>query len=304
MTSGLIQMRRWSVCVWLLLLPAWNLAQGMTAVSARFAAVHGAVKFSPPDGNEQQAHKGDSIRAGTVIETSAESGALLKPLPSLRMVIQRESKVRFDGANIGPDGTGHVTCSILAGRVLFRIDPSMGGPRVKVTVLTEEGVITTHGGASQHGGGKNPVLKGDAAAPSEATTWTVQHEQGRTVVAVDEGTSHVSVAKNDASQGGNAEGEVEVPQGSVIWLFNRGGGKVDAEIVDTLTGRVLDPAGRTLTGRADLVQLSRKQLVTPSSEGTTTELLGPPPGVLPPGPTNPDLSSPRPVLPVVSADTP
>jgi hypothetical protein len=285
-------------------------AQQGTLVSARFASVKGVVMISTTGGGEKQAQKGDSIRAGTVITCGTTSGALLKPLPMLRVIIYPETKIRFDGADTLPGGGGNVTCSILAGKALFHIDQNARGeegpsvPSIKVTVVTDEGVIVNKPGTeSQQGGG----TKKEDTKQITAATWTVQHDEGRTVVAVGEGASNVSIGKGSSAANGDVGGQVEVPKGSVIWLFNRDG-KIEAELVDTMTGKVTNLTGGSSQGGSDLVEQSKKQLVTPSSSGTTETFSTPTsqPGTTTPGgsPTNPDLSTPTSPLPVVSADTP
>ncbi|MCB1277996.1 MAG: hypothetical protein KDL09_15530 [Prosthecobacter sp.] len=267
--------------------------------------------ISTSNSGEKQAQKGDTVRAGTVISCGLESGALLRPLPTLCVVIYPESKVRFDGAGVSSGG-GTMNCSIVSGKALFHIDPldssfgrSRGGHEINVTIVTEEGVITTSSTSEElaHGGGKQPVEPG---SKQPAATWTVQHEEGRTVVAVGEGTSNVSIGKGTVAVNGDVGGHIEVPKGSVIWLFNRGGGRIDAALVNTLTGRVTNLTGGPSNGN-DLVEQSKKQLVTPSSGGTTSTT-GPtmPQTTSTPTdpPSNPDLSTPRGELPVVSAETP
>ncbi len=295
---------------WLLtLLAAGHLhAQQGTAVSARFASVKGVVMVSTSGGGERQVQKGDSIRSGTVIQCGLEAGALLRPMPKLSVVIYPESKVRYEGADVMQGGSGHLECSILAGKALFHIDPPAPdadpakAPRIEVTVNTEEGVIVNRTG------GQQKTEAGQPAGQTRTATWTVQHDEGRTVVAVGEGSSDVSIGKGSAAGNGDFGGQIEVPEGSVIWLFNRGG-KVAAELVDTLTGKVTNLTGGLSQG-GDLVEQSKKQLVTPSSSGTTTTLSQPTTnpgggtGTTPTTPTNPDFSNPLPTLPVVSADTP
>ncbi|HRH95553.1 MAG TPA: hypothetical protein PLB55_06435 [Prosthecobacter sp.] len=290
-----------------LLLAAQVHAQVITPVSAKFASTKGTVMVSTSNGGEKPAQKGDSIRSGTVISCGLESGALLKLLPTLRVVIYPESKVRYDGGGVASGGGGAVNCSILSGKALFHIDPlSQGGnersdaPRIKVTVVTEEGTIVNSLGKSKQADGAKPGEK-----PNTAATWTVQHEEGRTVVAVGEGASNVSIGKGTAAANGDIGGQIEVPQGSVIWLFNRGG-KIEAELVDTITGKVTNLTGGPSHG-GDLVEQSKKQLVTPSSGGTTStvDTTTPQSTSTPTGsPSNPDLSTPRGTLPVISPDTP
>ena len=302
-----------SLCWLLVFLTAGSLlAQQGTHVSARFAAVKGVVMVSTGGLGEKQVHKGDSVRSGTVITCGAESGASLKPLPTLHVVIYPDTKVRFDGADTNSEGGGSVMCTILAGKALFHMDQGSQGtsketpPAIKVTVVTDEGVIVNKMGG--------PPEANDSTQPTDKTTqkitgatWTVQHDEGRTVVAVGEGLSQVSIGKGAAASGGDVGGQVKVPQGSVIWLFNRGG-KIEADLVDTQTGKVTNLTGGSPSGGSDLLAQSKQQLVTPSSSGTTTTIGGTPtstPGTLPTNPSsNPDLSTPQKPLPVVSADTP
>jgi|GEM_PF-2226744 len=303
-----------SLCWLMVFLTAGALnAQQGTHVSARFAAVKGVVMVSTGGLGEKQVHKGDSVRSGTVITCGAESGASLKPLPTLHVVIYPDTKVRFDGADTNSDGGGSVMCTILAGKALFHMDQAPQGsqgtsketpPAIKVTVVTDEGVIVNKmGGPPESNEGTQPTDK--TTKQITGATWTVQHDEGRTVVAVGEGLSQVSIGKGAAASGGDVGGQVKVPQGSVIWLFNRGG-KIEADLVDTQTGKVTNLTGGTPSG--DLLAQSKQQLVTPSSSGTTTTIGGTStntPGTLPTNPSsNPDLSTPQKPLPVVSADTP
>jgi hypothetical protein len=307
-----------SFCTLLTLLVAGALnAQQSTNVTARFAAVKGVVMVSTAGLGEKQIHKGDTVRSGTVITCGAESGASLKPLPTLHVVIYPDTKVRFDGADAHSDGGGSVMCTIIAGKALFHIDQTPQGPQgtpsgketqppVKVTVVTEEGVIVNKmGGPPQPNDNTQPGDK--TTRQITAATWTVQHDEGKTVVAVGEGMSQVSIGKGAAAGGGEVGGQVKVPQGSVIWLFNRGG-KIEAELVDTNTGKVTNLTGGSSSSPSNLVEQSKQQLVTPSSSGTTPSTFGTPsstPTTLPTNTSsNPDLSTPQKLLPVVSADTP
>ena len=317
-SGSLLKRRRQPLflCVLLALFVAGQLlAQQGTTVSARFAAVKGVVMVAAQDGGEKQVHKGDTIRSGTVISSGAAAGASLKPLPSLYIIVYPDTKMRFDKADVHSDGGGNVMCSIMAGKALFHIDQSAQGnsnskdlpPVIKVTVVTEEGVITNNmGGKPEHSDTTKPGDK--TAAQITAATWTVQHDEGRTVVAVGEGQSQVSIGKGAAAANGEVGGQVKVPQGSVIWLFNRGG-RIEAELVDTQTGKVTNLTGGTPSG-SSLVEQSKQQLVSPSSNSTTSTPGTPPgipstPGTLPTNTSShPDLSTPQKTLPVVSADTP
>lgn len=289
-------------------------AQQGTHVSARFAAVKGVVMVSTEGLGEKQVHKGDSVRSGTIIICGADSGASLKPMPTLHVIVYPDTKVRFDGADIHSDGGGSVMCTILAGKALFHMDQPPQGPEgtsketqpaIKVTVVTDEGVIVNKMGGPPEANDTNQPA--DKTTHITAATWTVQHDEGRTVVAVGEGLSHVSIGKGAAAGGGEVGGQVKVPQGSVIWLFNRGG-KIEADLVDTQTGKVTNLTGGTTSGASDLLAQSKQQLVTPSSGGTSTTTTTTPtstPGTQPTTPSsNPDLSTPQKPLPVVSADTP
>ena len=323
-TSGANPLRaRWQqsliVCgMWFMLAVVPSLhAQSGTSISARFSAVKGVVKVSLSTGGEKTAQKGDSIRSGSVITSGATSGASLKPIPGLYIIVYPDTKIRFDKASLNADGGGGVMCSILAGKALFHVDESTfnsrsmagfggsGPPNIKVTVVTDEGVIINNMGGRQqsYGGGPQTTI----------ATWTVQHDEGRTVVAVGEGTSNVSIGKGAAASSGEVGGQVSVPQGSVLWLFSRGG-KVDAELVDTQTGKTTNLTGGSSGGGA-LVEQSRQQIVSPSSSGGNGGSGGSPGGSPSPFPTgppstptipssNPDLSTPQKPLPVVSADTP
>lgn len=285
-------------------------AQQGTHVSARFASVKGVVMVSTGGMGEKQVHKGDSVRSGTVITCGAESGASLKPLANLHVIIYPDTKVRFDGADAHGDGGGSVMCSIISGKALFHIDQKSQGPQegkdasppIKVTVVTEEGTIVNNmGGKPEAGDAGDGTTKQITAA-----TWTVQHDEGRTVVAVGEGMSHVSIGKGSAAGSGEVGGQVKVPQGSVIWLFNRNG-KIEADLVDTNTGKVTNLTGGSTSNPSNLVEQSKQQLVTPSSSGTTSTFTTPTstPGTQPTNTSsNPDLSTPQKPLPVVSADTP
>ncbi|MDB6006787.1 MAG: hypothetical protein JWR15_3774 [Prosthecobacter sp.] len=314
-----LRRRHLPLCALLALLAAAPLsAQQGTNVSARFAAVKGVVMVSTVGLGEMQVHKGDTVRSGTFISSGAQSGASLKPLPTLHVIVYPDAKVRFDGADAHSDGGGSVMCTIISGKALFHIDQAPPGPQsaaggkeaqppVKVTVVTEEGVIVNHmGGKPQADDNTQPTDK--TTKQITAATWTVQHDEGRTVVAVGEGMSKVSIGKGAAAGGGDVGGQVKVPQGSVIWLFNRGG-KIEAELVDTNTGKVTNLTGGTASGPSNLVEQSKQQLVTPSSSGTTPpSTFGTPsttPTTLPTNTSsNPDLSTPQNPLPVVSADTP
>ena len=301
-----------SLCLLLSLLATGSLgAQQGTTVSARFAAVKGLVMVSSQGGGEKQVHKGDTIRSGTVISSGAAAGASLKPLPSLYVIVYPDTKMRFDSADVHSDGGGNVMCSIMAGKALFHIDQSLQGstdgkelpPVIKVTVVTDEGVITNNMGGKPEP--SDPAKPGDKTSTQiTAATWTVQHDEGRTVVAVGEGLSKVSIGKGSAAENGVVGGQIKVPQGSVIWLFNRGG-KIEAELVDTQTGKVTNLTGGP-SGGTNLVEQSKQLLVTPSSSGTssTPGTPGTPSNMPSNTPTNPDFSTKRNDLPVVSADTP
>lgn len=298
-------------------------AQEGTSITARFSSVKGVVMISISGDGEKPAQKGDTIRSGTVISCGADSGASLKPLPTLHIILYPDSKVRFDRADINSDGGGSVMCSIISGKALFHVDeapisgpgsgngPGTPPPVIKVTVVTEEGTIINNMGGTPK---PDEVKPGDATTPTViiTATWTVQHDEGRTIVAVGEGLSNVSIGKGSAASGGEVGGQVKVPQGSVIWLFNRGG-KIEAELVDTNTGKVTNLTGGS-SGGSNLVEQSKQQIVTPSGGGggggggggTSTPSFTP--GVTPGTPntpsSNPDMSTPQKPLPVVSADTP
>lgn len=313
-----------AMTVLLLAAPPTLRAQG-TSITARFSAIQGVVMFSLSGGEEKPAEKGDTIRSGTVISCGADSGASLKPLPTLHIILYPDSKVRFDSANINSDGGGSVMCTIISGKALFHVDDNVPGspgggsgggagnppPPIKVTVVTDEGTIINNMGSQPQSTGNGQP--GDANTPLViiSATWTVQHDEGRTIVAVGEGLSNVTIGKGSAATNGEVGGQVKVPQGSVIWLFNRGG-KIEAELVDTNTGKVTNLTGGSSSG-SNLVEQSKQQIVTPSGGGgggggTPGSTPGSGPGIIPGTPStpssNPDMSTPQKPLPVVSADTP
>ncbi len=77
--------------------------------------------------------------------------------------------------------------------------------------------------------------------------------------------------------------------------------------MDTNTGKVTNLTGGSSQAPSNIVEQSKQQLVTPSSSGTTSTFSTPTstPGTLPTNTSsNPDLSTPQKLLPVVSADTP
>lgn len=265
------------------------------AVAARVAAVKGVVMLSlTGDGGEKRLSQGDVVRAGAVISCGAEGGVLLRPAPKVSVVVYMSSKVRYDGADINTDGRGIVRYTVLGGRALFLIEPDAEAPdrpgKVKVSVTTEEGAIEGSKGS-----------------------WTVLHDDGRTAVAVGQGSTDVSIGGGVAAGGGGVGSQVNVPEGSVIWLLRRKDGAIDAKLVNTATGAmtvIKADGGRDEDQKApkDLLDQSRQVLdlssdsTAPGQNGTSGTGGG---GTTPTQPsTNPDLSSPRPLLPVVSSDTP
>lgn len=276
-------------------------AQEGVAVSARVTAIKGVVVASTDGSGERQLNRGDTIRGGTVVQARAEGGALFRPSPNSGLVVYPSSKVRFDSATVSP-GNENVTCTILEGKAWFSVGhttsagqegadgsgtaPAKTSATVKITVVTEQGVVQGSSG-----------------------NWTVQHGDGRTMVAVGEGTSLVSIGGAAGAATGGVNGQVEVPKGSVIWLYSRNGG-VEAELVNTQTGMVSKiGAGGTLgtptKAGEQLLADSKGGLSTPSSEGGTGGLPTPP-STQPSTTTtqNPDFSTPTTPLPVVSSETP
>lgn len=268
-------------------------AQEGMSVSARATAIKGVVMASLPGGGERQLSPGDSIRGGTVVASRAEAGALFRPSSNSALVVYPSSKVRFDGATVSP-GQENVTCTILEGKAWFSVggtNTAGEGPpasNVKITVVTDQGTID-----------------------GTAGNWTVQHEEGRTMVAVGEGKSMVSIGGATGAASGGVTGQVEVPKGSVIWLYTREGGAIDAELVNTETGTVMKVGpggtlGSPTQASPQLLADSKSGLSTPSSQGGNQQLPTTPgsqPTNTNPG-QNPDFSSPTPNVPVVSSETP
>lgn len=275
-------------------------AQDSVSVSARATAIKGVVMASTPGGGERQLSTGDSIRSGTVVESRAEAGALFRPSSNSALVIYPSSKVRFDGATVSP-GNENVTCTILEGKAWFSVGQTTnageGGasgdgasPKVKISVVTEQGTID-----------------------GTAGNWTVQHDGNRTMVAVGEGSSKVTIGGASGAASGGVTGQVEVPKGSVIWLYTREGGAIEAEVVNTQNGTVMKVGpGGTLGSptKADptLLADSKGGLSTPSSQGGNGQVPTTPGGGGQPTNTtptqNPDFSKPTPIVPVVSSETP
>ena len=255
------------------------------AISARVAAVKGHATISTP-GGEVPLTQGASVRAGSVISCSANSGVLLRPAPRVSVVIFMSSKVRFDGSEMSPGTAGDVRYSVLVGRAMFTIDPSTEGGGVHVAVSTEVGTIEGTRGS-----------------------WTVNCEQDRTSVAVGEGSTDVTLG-GGATAANGVGGQVQVPEGSVIWLTRGAEGRVEAKLVNTITGTVVViGANGQITppqkAPPDLLDQSTKILDT---SGDSTNPSG---GGLsgggsntPSEPKNPDLSTPKPDRPVVSPANP
>ncbi|MGV3660585.1 MAG: hypothetical protein ACO1TE_10390 [Prosthecobacter sp.] len=271
------------------------------SVTARATAIKGVVMASTAEGGERQLSTGDTIRGGTVVQSRAEAGALFRPSSNSALVVYPSSKVRFDGATVSP-GHENVTCTIMEGKAWFSVGQTAtaaeGGASgegttapsstVKITVVTEQGVIE-----------------------GKAGNWTVQHDEGRTMVAVGEGKSVVSIGGAAGAASGGVTGQVEVPKGSVIWLYTREGGVIEAEVVNTANGTVMKVGpggtlGSPTKADANLLADSKNGLTTPSSEGGTQQLpttTGGQPNNTPPT-QNPDFSTPTPNVPVVSSETP
>ncbi len=262
------------------------------SVSARATAIKGVVTASTNGGGERQLSRGDSIRGGTVVATRAEAGALFRPSANSALVVYPSSKVRFDGATVSP-GSENVACTILEGKAWFSVGQNGTAPEgapssVTIKVVTEQGTIE-----------------------GKAGNWTVQSGEGRTMVAVGEGKSLVSIGGAGGAASGGVTGKVEVPKGSVIWLYTREGGAIEAELVNTENGTVMKVGpggtlGSPTKADANLLADSRNGLSTPSSEGGTQQLptsTGGQPGNTPTT-QNPDFSSPTPKVPVVSSETP
>lgn len=279
-------------------LTAASLQAQDVSVTARVTAIKGVVMASSSNG-ERQLNQGDTVRGGTILESRADAGVLLRPSPNAGLVVYPSSKVRFDSATVSP-GSEHVTCTVLEGKAWFSIghstpaqegDPASGKTEapsgdVKISVVTDQGVIE-----------------------GKAGNWTVQHDENRTMVAVGDGKSVVTIGGSAGSATGGVSGQVEVPKGSVIWLYTRDGG-IEAELVNTETGTVskVGPGGAigppTKAGE-QLLADSKGGLSTPSSEGGTGGLPTPP--TTQPKTTttqNPDFSTPTSNLPVVSSETP
>lgn len=255
------------------------------AVSARVAAVKGHATVSTP-GGEVPLTQGATVRAGAVISCSANSGVLLRPAPRVSVVIYMSSKVRFDGADLTPGGGGDVRYSILVGRAMFTIEPAAEGGGVHVAVTTDVGTVEATRGS-----------------------WTVNCEQNRTSVAVGEGSTDVSIGGGATAAGGSG-GQIEVPEGSVIWLTRGAEGRVEATVVNTVTGTyvVIGPNGNPSQPQkapADLLEQST-DILDNSGDSTNPTSGGSSGGGsnTPSQPNNPDLSTPKPDRPVVSPATP
>ncbi len=266
------------------------------AVTARVSAIKGTVTCSSTGEGEHQLKTGDTVRSGSVIASTSDAGVLLRPSANSALVVYPSSKVRFDGASVSP-GSENVTCTILEGKAWFSVGNSTtvgeGGAagdapapstNVKITVVTEQGTINGTVG-----------------------NWTVQHDEGRTMVAVGDGKSVVTIGGAAGAATGGVNGQVEVPKGSVIWLYSRDG-TIEAELVNTATGTVTKVGsdgslGSPTKAGTDLLASSKNALTTPSSSGGT-QSLPPTTSGQPSTPQNPDFSNPTPDVPVVSAETP
>ena len=142
-------------------------------------------------------------------------------------------------------------------------------------------------------------------------SWTVNCEQDRTSVAVGEGTTDVSIGGGATTANGTG-GQIQVPEGSVIWLTRGAEGRVEAKVVNTLTGTytVIGSDGKQQPPQkapADLLSDSNQILdnsgdsTAPTNGGGTGTGGG---GTTPTQPNNPDVSTPKPDQPVVSPATP
>ena len=259
------------------------------AVTARVAAIKGSATVSTPGGRETPLAQGDTVRAGSVISCSSGSGVLLRPAPRVSVVVFMSSKVRFDGTDMNPGGSANVRYSILVGRAMFTIEPSSdrsGG--VNVSVSTDVGSVEGSRGS-----------------------WTVNCEADRTSVAVGEGSTDVSIGGGATTANGTG-GQIQVPEGSVIWLTRGAEGRVEAKVVNRLTGTytVIGSDGKQSPPQkapADLLDQSTNVLnnsgdsTSPTNGGGTGTGGG---GTTPNQPNNPDVSTPKPDRPVVSPATP
>lgn len=254
------------------------------AVSASVAAVKGKATVTTPDGRETPLAQGDNVRAGSVISCGDGSGLLLRPAPGVSVVLMMGSQVRFDGTDMTPGGGADVRYSIVAGRATFTIETNTGSAGgVRVSVSTNVGNIEATSGS-----------------------WTVNCEEGRTSVAVGEGTTDVSIGGSSAANGTT---QIELPEGSVLWLSRSAEGGVEAKVVNTINGTytVIGSDGKQSQPQkapADLLQQSTNILDNSGDSTAPATAASNTGGTAPPAPSNPDASTPKPDRPVVSAATP
>jgi hypothetical protein len=281
------------------------------AVVARVAAVKGDVRGS----NNEPLQAGSSIRAGSVISTAVDAGVLLRPTASVSVVGHMSTKLRFDGAELDSQGRGYANFTLLSGSVLVRIDESLEDALApsNISGKTVQPVFRPKDGTSGNSqpDGKVKVLVRTELGVITATSgnWSVRSDEKRTIIAVAAGRTDVTIG------GGSAGGQVEIPKGSVIWLERTA---LSMSALSMVLTRIVDIQAGTMVviqpdGTIDTSQKPSVALLTEASgylqsndAPTSTDLITSSNGSN--GPTmpasNPDLSSPTVVLPVVSSDTP
>ena len=250
-------------------------------IAARVAAVKGDVRGS----NNEPLQAGSSLRAGTGISSGADSGVLIRPKAGVDVLASMDTKISFNGAELDSKGSGTAGFTVLSGSVLVRIDEDSGDTqaagKVNVSITTKLGVISTTNG-----------------------TFSVREDKTGTIIAVSAGTPVIRIS------GGADGGQVEIPKGSVLWLEKKEDGTVETKIVNSATGTmvVIKPDGTLDTSqKAPAALLAEASGYLQSNDApTTTDLITSASGSngLTMPTTNPDLSSPKVVLPVVSSDTP
>ena len=289
------------------------------AVVARVAAVKGDVRGS----SNEPLQVGSSLRAGAVISTAAGAGVLIRPSPLVSVVAATSTKLRFDGAELDNQGRGNVNFTLLSGSMLVRIDESsadapalsnisgkavqpvfapapsnISGKTVQPVFRPKDG---TSGNSQPDGKVKVSVRTELGVITATSGTWSVRSDEKRTVVAVEAGRTDVTIG------GGSAGGQVEVPKGSVIWLERSALSTVLTRVVDTQAGTmvVIQPDGTRDTSQkpSEALLAEASGFIQTTGDPTPTSVFTPIFGPNTPT-TNPDLSSPVVVRPVVSSDTP
>ena len=208
---------------------------GCVDIADRVVSVKGDVNASGLKGGSAHPKAGDPVPWSSELDTLPGAGLLLRPLPTVNVVMFQQGRLRFDRGRLskvpGKKSEAHYT--LLEGKLSVTIAPRPNSEGKKF-----EGSASADKGKAEDKIKEVYVCTSRGEVESANGIWSVRESKAKTIVAVVQGKAGLIVGGCGEGEHGDSHKLIELSQGSVIVLQTDANDVVTGELINTVTGTV------------------------------------------------------------------